>query len=97
MVHRRQASGAVEFVTDVVTRTFSLLVKVTLVMLLLWAVPTFAPSVAEYFQAADESKHIEFAYSTSAPTPQVTTTPLPSAFTLEGISATASVLPRPSE
>lgn len=97
MVHRRQASGAVDFVTDVVTRTFSLLVKVTLVMLLLWAVPTFAPTVMAYFNGSDEAKAIEFAYSSSTPTPQVTASSLPSALASDDASVAASVSPRASE
>lgn len=83
MVHRRQASGAVDFVTDVVTRTFSLLVKVTLVLLLIWAVPTVAPKIVTYFQASAEPQHIEFAYS-SSPTPPVTPSTSPSALASDG-------------
>lgn len=67
MATRRQASGAVDFVTDVVTRTFSLLVKVTLVILLLWAIPTFGPKILEFIKGPTASKVIEFAYMLNAP------------------------------
>lgn len=97
MVYRRQASGAVDFVTDVVTRTFSLLVKVMLVLLLMWAVPTYAPSIAAFFNERTEPQHIDFTYSSAIPKPQVTVSASVSERPSPNTPETPSVSPRPSE